>query len=145
MAFFHVFPSVILNFCFILVAFNTVIWASLFSAYRLKLQKQPTRGVLRKSCSENMQQIFRRTSTPKCDFVEILLRHGYSPVNLLHIFRTFFLRNSSSGLLLKLEVEDFIFYVVVFSFPNFGMEILALCSAKFPAFIFSLILFSCST
>ena len=31
-----------------------------------QVQKQPSRGILRKKCSENMQQIYRRT--PKCDF-----------------------------------------------------------------------------
>ena len=30
--------------------------------------KQPSRGVLRKSCSENLQQIYRRTPMPKYDF-----------------------------------------------------------------------------
>ena len=29
-------------------------------------QKQPSRAVLRKKCSENIQQIYRRA--PKCDF-----------------------------------------------------------------------------
>ena len=33
-----------------------------------KQQKQPPRGFLRKSCSENMQQIYRRTLMLKCDF-----------------------------------------------------------------------------
>ena len=33
-------PSVILDFCFILVASNTVIWASLFGAHRSKLEKE---------------------------------------------------------------------------------------------------------
>ena len=33
--------------------------------------KQPPRGVPRKSCSENMQQIYRRTPMPKCDFKAI--------------------------------------------------------------------------
>ena len=28
----------------------------------------PYRDVLRKKCSENMQQVYRRTSMPKCDF-----------------------------------------------------------------------------
>ena len=32
------------------------------------VQKQPPRGFLRKRCSENMQQIYRRTPMPKCDF-----------------------------------------------------------------------------
>ena len=36
-------------------------------------QKQASRGVLRKSCSENMQQIFRRTLMPKCDFNKVTL------------------------------------------------------------------------
>ena len=31
-------------------------------------QNQLSRGVLRKRCSEIMQQIFRRTPMPKCDF-----------------------------------------------------------------------------
>ena len=33
------------------------------------LQKQPSRGVFRKRCSENMQQTYR--ITPKCDFNEV--------------------------------------------------------------------------
>ena len=33
------------------------------------------------------------------DFIEITLRHGCSPVNLLHIFRTPFPKNASGGLL----------------------------------------------
>ena len=44
---------------------------------------------------------------PKCDFnkvalhfIEITLRHGCSPENLLHIFRTPFSRNTSGWLLL---------------------------------------------
>ena len=54
------------------------------------LQKQPSRGVLKKSCSENMQQIYSRTP------IEITLRYECSPANLLHIFRTPFLKNSSA-------------------------------------------------
>ena len=59
------------------------------------LQKQPFRGVLMKRCSENMQQIYRRTANAK-----ITLRHGCSPVNSQHIFRTPFLKNISGWLLL---------------------------------------------
>ena len=64
--------------------------------------KQPPRGVLMKKCSENMQQIYRRTPMLRCDFneVEIALRHGCSPVNLLHIFRAPFPRKTSGWLLL---------------------------------------------
>ena len=38
------------------------------------IQKQPSRGVLRKRCSENTQQIYRRTPMPKCDFMGGLLQ-----------------------------------------------------------------------
>ena len=34
-------------------------------------RKQPSRGVLKKRCSENMQQIFRRTPMSKCDFNKV--------------------------------------------------------------------------
>ena len=35
------------------------------------LQKQPTRGVLRKRCSDNIQQIYTRIPIPKCDFKSV--------------------------------------------------------------------------
>ena len=56
----------------------------------LTVQKQPSKDVLRKGCSENMQQIYS-------NFIEIALRHGCFPVNLLHIFRTPFPKNISEG------------------------------------------------
>ena len=72
-------------------------------------QKQRSRGVLRKRCSENMQQIYRRTPMPMCDFdcnfIEIALWYGCSPVNLLHIFRIPFPKNSSGWLLLIRAAE----------------------------------------
>ena len=73
-----------------------------------KNHKQPPRGVLRKRCSESIQQIYRRAPMLKCNFnkvarnvIEILLRYGCSFVNLLIIFRTPFPKNTSGGLLLK--------------------------------------------
>ena len=36
-------------------------------------QKQQPRGVPRKKCSENMQQYYRRTPMPKCDFNKVAL------------------------------------------------------------------------
>ena len=39
------------------------------------------------------------------NFIEITLWHGCSPVNLLHIFRTLFSRNTSGGLLLQYTRE----------------------------------------
>ena len=45
----------------------------------------------------------------KCDFnkaaIEITIRHGCFPVNLLHIFRTPFLKNTSGWLLLMFALE----------------------------------------
>ena len=36
-------------------------------------QKQPSIGALMESCSENMQQIYRKISMPKCDFNKVVL------------------------------------------------------------------------
>ena len=37
-------------------------------------QKQPARGVPRKRCSENMQQIYRRIPMPKGDLNKVALQ-----------------------------------------------------------------------
>ena len=37
------------------------------------------------------------------NFIKIVLRHGCSPVNLLHIFRTPFVKKTFEGLLLENE------------------------------------------
>ena len=73
----------------------------------LNLQKQPSRGILKKRCSEKMQQIYSRTPMPKllCHFIEIALQHESSPVNLLHIFRTTFSKNTSGQLLLNVKTR----------------------------------------
>ena len=62
-----------------------------------EIQKQSPRGVPSKRSSENMQQIYRRAPMPKCDFNIVAkgVPHGCSPVSLLHIFKTPFLRNTS--------------------------------------------------
>ena len=39
--------------------------------YNQHKQKQPPRGVPKKRCSENMQQIYRRTLMPRCDFNKV--------------------------------------------------------------------------
>ena len=53
---------------------------------------------------------------PKCDFsnfIEITLWHGCSPVNLQHIFRTSFPKNTSGGLLLNLlSLSQFVAFFV---------------------------------
>ena len=37
-------------------------------------QKQPSRGVLKKSCSENIQHIYSKTPMPNCDFSNVALQ-----------------------------------------------------------------------
>ena len=69
------------------------------------LQKQPASGVLRKRYFENMQQIYRRTLLPKCDFSNVALQLYWNRNSLLHIFRTPFYKNTSGGLLLILVWE----------------------------------------
>ena len=62
-----------------------------------------------KRFSENMQQIYRRTPWRSAtsiklqsNFIEVTLRHGFSFANLLHMFRTPFLKNTSGRLLLSI-------------------------------------------
>ena len=44
---------------------------------RYKKQNQPPRGVLKKRCSENMQQIYRRTPMLKCNFNKVAFQNIY--------------------------------------------------------------------
>ena len=39
-----------------------------------KRQKQPHRVVVRRKCSENMRQFYRRTPMSKCDFSKVALQ-----------------------------------------------------------------------
>ena len=48
------------------------------------IQKQPLRGVPRKRCSENMQQIYRRTPMLKCDFNKVALLCNFIEITLQH-------------------------------------------------------------
>ena len=61
------------------------------------------KGVL-KICSKFTGEHPRRSAISiklLCNFIEITLRHGCSPVNLLHNFRTLFPKNISGRLLLN--------------------------------------------
>ena len=67
------------------------------------LQKQPSRDVLQKRCSKNMQQIYR-TPMPKCDFnnVALQLYWNHTSTRLFSCkFATYF-QNTSDRLLLIL-------------------------------------------
>ena len=65
-------------------------------------QRQRSICALRKRCSKNMQQIYWRTPMQKLlyNFIEITLRNGCSPVNLLHITKAPFFKNTYGRLLL---------------------------------------------
>ena len=55
-------------------------------SFLIQLQKQSYSGVLWKRCSENMQQTYRRTPMPKCDFNKVIaLRHRCFLANFMHI------------------------------------------------------------
>ena len=62
-----------------------------------------------------MQQIYRRTPMPKCEFDKVVLQFYWnhtsawvSPVKLLHIFQTHFPKNTYGGLLLILDTLSII-------------------------------------
>ena len=40
----------------------------------IMIQKQPFRNVPMKRCSENMQQIYKKTPMPKCDYNKVALQ-----------------------------------------------------------------------
>ena len=44
---------------------------SLHGVANYHFQKQPSKGIIRKRCSKNMQQIYRRTPMSKCDFNKV--------------------------------------------------------------------------
>ena len=54
-----------------IVTFRKLPW---MIQWRKIIQKQPPRGILRKRCSGNMQQVYRRTPMFKCDFSQVTLQ-----------------------------------------------------------------------
>ena len=50
--------------------------------------------------------VLKTCSKLLCNFIEITLGHGSSPVNVLHIFRTPFTKNTSGWLLLEIIRND---------------------------------------
>ena len=70
----------------------------LFSAVRVLFETSTLSSLLYISDYEDLPML--------CNFIEITLRYGCSPVNLLHIFRTLFPRNTSGWLLLNVRHID---------------------------------------
>ena len=104
---------------FVFYSFENIYWVVSFFREReedgeddaiLDIQKQPSRDVIKKVvlkiCSKfTGEHTYRSVISIKllCKFIEITLRHGCSPVNLMYIFRTTFLRIPMDGCFWKVE------------------------------------------
>ena len=78
------------------------------------IQKQPPIGVPKKRCSENMQQIYRRTAMPKCDF------------NKVAFSITPFPKNTSEWLLLVIPTYEVLHSSAFHSFSHYYWELFPL-------------------
>ena len=69
-----------------------------------------------------------------CNFIEITLRHGYSPVNLQHIFRTPFLKKTSEWLLLHFkEIIELITLTIISMLINSIIFLKRFCQILTPS------------
>ena len=66
-----------------------------------------------------------------CNFIEIAFRHGCSPVNLLHIFRTPFPKNTSGGLLVYITEHRFTL-IILSNVSLCSMNLVEIYKASFP-------------
>ena len=71
------------------------------------VQKQPFKGVLRKRCSENVQQIYRGTPLPMYDFNNVAKQLYWNRIEIAsHTFRTSFPNNTSGAILLDVDLKS---------------------------------------
>ena len=96
----------ILYLCLKWIFLDTAIWVILRGWN--KCQKQPSIDIPIKRCSENMQQIYRRTPMRKCDFNKVAKHFYWNHTSawvfscmFAAYFQTLFPKNTSGGLLLK--------------------------------------------
>ena len=98
----------------LLLALLGLSWTIIFSkSFRSSCPEVLLRKVVLKICRKfTREHPCRSVISIKllCNFIEIRLRNGCSPVNFLHIFRTSFLKNRSGQLLLIIDQCRF-FYV----------------------------------
>ena len=106
MAFLWTFVFTSTNFPFILILVKSFAlytnWLVSLSGEYWSLQNQHSISVLRKRSSTSIKQTYRRNPL-LCNFIEITLRHGCSPVNLFHIVKAFAMK-TFRGLLLLLKM-----------------------------------------
>ena len=76
------------------LVYLSLILNQLFLCVTFQYPSEPAIHHIEKRWSENMHS----------NFIKIVLRHGCSPVNLLHIFRTSFFKSNSGRLLLTPEI-----------------------------------------
>ena len=105
-------------------------------------QKQPSSGIPKKGnlkiCSKFAGEHPCRSAISKklqSNFIEITLRHGCSTVNMLHIFRTpflrtpldscFWIRHKCASILYSVYVYLYLLYIQLI--PNWSVLILCLC------------------
>ena len=79
-----------------------------FWKINIKMMETVFQRCSKKKYSENIQQIYRWTPIPKCDFKKITKQlHGCSLANLLHIFRAPFHEKTYGRQLLKWQLLHF--------------------------------------
>ena len=86
-------------------------------------KKQPSRGILKRRCSENMQQIYRRTPMSKCYFNKVAKQLYWNRTLAWVFFRKFaarapFLMNTSGRLLPMLSEVNFFRFTVTVCYQN---------------------------
>ena len=92
-------------------------------------KKQPTGGVLRKRCSENMQQIYRRKPIPECDLNKVATQLYWSHTSA-RVFSSTLLEGCFWSV--SWQIFSFCFLRVAFLYWNQDVfPILELCSCFF--------------
>ena len=106
----HLFPNLIVCAYLSLLSINNYVWIIFMKLdqYRRSHQRCSVKKVFWKyaaNLQENTHAQVRFLTLHLCSFIEIALQHGCSPVNLLHVFKTLSLKNTSEGLLLLTVVS----------------------------------------
>ena len=78
------------------------IWATLCMSV---FQRQPSRGILKKNRSSHPEVFLRRGVLKICSKFKGEYPCWYSPVNLLHIFRAPFPKNTFEGMILMFDIH----------------------------------------
>ena len=110
-----------------ITSFFNLLWIYLFESRHAIIRSNPPEvilGVLKIGIKFTGEHSYRSVISIKllCNFIEITLRHGCSPVNLLYIFRTPLPKKTSGGLLL-----DYIVWIIMVTGVNSIIKTLTEC------------------